>query len=245
MERIKTGIKGLDAVLKGGFPQRGAYVVSGECGAGKSIFTLEFLYRGATEFNEPGVYVNLEERKEKILANSRLFGWDLEKLEREGKFRVIPYIKPISYDMKSYMSNPGLESGSRIPLDLFTFNSLVETIGAAVKEIGARRVVIDPWTAVTLLSSSEVNARMLSLTFFEKLQDLDVTALVVMEEESGYWRQTYFLAQGVIHLDYLNTQGKVYRGLAVRKMRGSAYEEGFFNFNITQKGIDVIEQSSL
>ncbi len=239
MQRIPTGIKGLDKILNGGFPQKGVYVVSGQCGAGKSILSLEFLYRGASEFNEPGVYVNLEERKDKIILNSSIFGWNLESLEKKKKLKVIPYVKPLIYDMKSILANPDVIQSSRVPMDLFTFNSLMDTVTQAVKEIGAKRVVIDPWTAVTLLSQSEVNARMLSLPFFESLYDLDITALIVLEEESAYWKQIYFLAQGVINLDYLNSGGSVYRGLAVKKMRGSSFAEGFFNFNITPSGIDI------
>ncbi|MEM2145791.1 MAG: ATPase domain-containing protein, partial [Candidatus Jordarchaeaceae archaeon] len=68
-ERIPTGIKGFDELIQGGLIKGETYIISGVSGAGKSIFSMEFLYRGASQFDEPGLYVTFEETRQSLLRN--------------------------------------------------------------------------------------------------------------------------------------------------------------------------------
>ena len=80
VERIKTGIKGFDKLVKGGFPAASTILVTGSPGTGKTIFALQFLYNGASKFREKGLYVTFEQNEEALKDQGKLFGWDIEKL---------------------------------------------------------------------------------------------------------------------------------------------------------------------
>src|SRR5207237_7986898 len=86
---VKTGIKGLDEVLFGGFPRGNIILVAGTAVTGKTTFGVEFVYRGASQFNEPGVIVLFEVAPDKLIRDAALFGWDLRELERNGRLKMI------------------------------------------------------------------------------------------------------------------------------------------------------------
>lgn len=96
---VPTGIKGLDNVLGGGFPRNSIIIVAGNPGTGKTIFSAQFIYCGATEYGENGVYVSFAESRESFIENMKQFGFDFEKLESEGKFRYLDFLtvkRPLS-----------------------------------------------------------------------------------------------------------------------------------------------------
>src|SRR6266851_3815309 len=89
LDLVKTGIKGLDAILSGGIPRGNIIVVEGPAGSGKTTLGLEFIYRGITEFDEPGLLVLFEVSPVKVIRDAAQFGWDLSALERQGKIKII------------------------------------------------------------------------------------------------------------------------------------------------------------
>src|SRR3989442_12325201 len=88
-DRVKTGMKGLDEVLVGGIPRGNISLVAGTAGTGKTTLGVEFVYRGASQFNEPGVIVLFEVAPDKLIRDAALFGWDLRELERVGRLKMI------------------------------------------------------------------------------------------------------------------------------------------------------------
>ncbi len=92
IKRINTGIEGLDRLIQGGIPEGSPILISGSPGTGKTILGLQFLYWGAKN-NEPGIYVTFEEPKESIISTAKNFGWDLEDLEKNKKFRIMGYFE--------------------------------------------------------------------------------------------------------------------------------------------------------
>ncbi|MEM4327060.1 MAG: ATPase domain-containing protein, partial [Candidatus Diapherotrites archaeon] len=88
MERTKTGIKGFDELINGGFPRGSTILLSGGPGTGKTIFGLTYLYVGAKEYNEAGLYITLEENLKNIVWNMETFGWDIASLQATSKFRI-------------------------------------------------------------------------------------------------------------------------------------------------------------
>ena len=86
---IKTGIKGLDEVLQGGIPRGNLILVEGAAGTGKTTLGLEFVYRGITEFDEPGMIVLFEVSPGKLVRDAASFGWDLPELEQQGRLKVV------------------------------------------------------------------------------------------------------------------------------------------------------------
>ena len=88
MDRTPTGITGLDDMLEGGLQKGGVYLLAGDTGGGKTIFSSQYLYVGAVKYEEPGVMISLEERSEDIRKNLTKFGWNFAKLEEYGKIVV-------------------------------------------------------------------------------------------------------------------------------------------------------------
>jgi KaiC/GvpD/RAD55 family RecA-like ATPase len=244
-ERIKSGVTGLDDLLGGGFPNGGTYSVVGHAGTGKSIMCLQFLYHGALDYNEPGVYVILEEDKERVVANMLALGFDIRKLEDAGKMRIIPYTKSLIGDLETTFERGMLsgetERASRLRQYL-TVDSLFREIDETVRSIGAKRVVIDSFTALTLLSDNQVMARMQLLWLIDKLRRLKVTTLMTVEENIGFWLDMLFICDGTVRMMLKEKEGVFERGVLVEKMRGTYHDTGVRPFRITTSGIKVYPQ---
>src|SRR3954469_17520819 len=88
VEKLKTGISSLDIIAKGGLPRNRTTLISGTAGSGKTVFAVHFLAAGI-EMGEPGVFVTFEESADDVRANMRSFGWDLAKMEQEGKLAFV------------------------------------------------------------------------------------------------------------------------------------------------------------
>src|SRR5438309_11119982 len=89
MTRLKTGITEFDEMLRGGFLEGDAVMVAGAAGSGKTTLALQHLVNGATKYGQNGVYVTFEQLPDQIYRDAAGFGWDLKKLEEEGKFQLI------------------------------------------------------------------------------------------------------------------------------------------------------------
>ena len=89
VQKIRTMIEGFDDISHGGLPIHRTTLVSGTSGTGKTLFSVQFLYNGITQFNEPGVFVTFEESPVDIIKNAHIFGWNLQKLVDEGKLFIL------------------------------------------------------------------------------------------------------------------------------------------------------------
>jgi circadian clock protein KaiC len=89
LDLMKTGIAGLDGILSGGIPRGNIVLLEGAIGCGKTTFGVEFVYRGASQFGEPGVIVLFEVSPDKIIRDAQGFGWDLRELERTDRLRIV------------------------------------------------------------------------------------------------------------------------------------------------------------
>src|SRR3954466_11508549 len=92
LPKAPTGIEGLDEITGGGLPRGRPTLVCGSAGCGKTLFAMEFLVKGATEFGEPGVFLGFEESAEELAQNVRSLGFDLDRLAEEGKF-IVDYVR--------------------------------------------------------------------------------------------------------------------------------------------------------
>src|SRR6202521_4390738 len=119
---IKTGIKGLDSILLGGIPRTNVILVQGVTGSGKTLMGVEFIYRGITQFNEPGLIVVFETNPDKLIRDAAGFGWNLIELQQQKKLQVI-FTSPQVFDQE--MRSPD--------------SLLLET----AKEMGAQRIFVD------------------------------------------------------------------------------------------------------
>src|SRR3982751_4873749 len=128
LPKAPTGILGLDEITQGGFPRGRPTLICGSAGAGKTLLAMEFLVRGATEYNEPGVFMAFEETAPELAQNVRSLGFDLEKLIRQKKMAVdFVYVDRNEID----------ETGE------YNLDGLFIRLNAAIDSIGAKRVVLD------------------------------------------------------------------------------------------------------
>jgi circadian clock protein KaiC len=86
---IATGIPGLDTIFLGGIRRGNLILVEGAPGSGKSLLGLEFIYRGATLYNEPGLIVVFETDPDMLLRDAAAFGWDVAALQQQHRLQVI------------------------------------------------------------------------------------------------------------------------------------------------------------
>jgi circadian clock protein KaiC len=222
---VRTGIKGLDQILGGGIPRGNITLVEGPIGAGKTLLGVEFIYRGATEFNEPGLIVVFEMSPTKLVRDTAQFGWDLDELSRQGKIRIV------------------FTSRSVLQQELQQTDSLLLT--EAVK-MGARRVFIDsltPLASEKTAGGEPADARETFHTLAQTLQREGLTAMLTAEVRRPEQTSTLpeeFVADTVILLRMEDMQRACSRSLEIAKSRGRDYQMGRHTFRIIDgKGIEV------
>ena len=238
-ERVKTGIPGLDEILHGGIPERNVVLLSGGPGTGKTIFSQQFLWAGLSEFDEPGIYVALEEHPVQVRKNMEEFGWDVREAEKEGKFAMIDAFTAGIGKAKEYEKY--------IVHDLGDVNELVDVLRTAVRDVGAKRVVVDSVT--TLYINKPAIARSVILQLKRVIAGLGCTAIFVSQVsvgERGFGGPgVEHGVDGIIRLDLDEIKGELVRSLIVWKMRGTSHSLKRHPFEITDKGIRVFPDKTI
>ena len=220
-KRVRTGIQGLDSVLNGGFENGAVVVVTGGPGTGKSTVGLQFLYNGATQYGENGMYITFEEQKQTILRHAKKFGWDLARLEEEKKVVFIEY-PPHEVDR------------------FFAEGGLIEDM---IRQHSIKRIVIDSMTSFLMLYDNEYRRRQAFLKTMETLRRWGCTALLTAEGEvrqDGNVSTHFgieFLSDGLIALHTVHVRDTVEIAMEVVKMRGVSYEHRLVPIRFTAKGI--------
>jgi KaiC/GvpD/RAD55 family RecA-like ATPase len=233
---VPTGVPGVDKILADkGIPRGHTLLVSGGPGSGKTTFAIQFLYVGATQHDESGVYVTLDEEPGDIRKNMLKFGWDLKKLEDEKKLAFIN-VSPV----RVAPSETGL---IQIGMKEFRLIKLLEAIKQGVKEVHARRVVVDPITIFTLQYPEEVERIYAMRDLLRDLRQTGCTNLMISELRGTGWEREHqfeeYLTQGVILLRTFLKDGRLVRVFQVEKMRGLAIDNQPRPYEISAKGIEV------
>ena len=227
-----TGIRGLDEVTEGGLPQGRPTLLCGSAGCGKTLFGMTFLYNGAVEYNEPGVFLAFEERPADLIKNVGSLNYDIDKLIAE---------KRLAIDHVEIERTKIAESGE------YDLEGLFIRLGYAIDSIGAKRVVVD--TIETLFSGLEDEQLLRSelRRLFEWLKSKGVTAIITAERGEGtltrYGLEEY-VADCVILLDNRVHDQLSTRRLRIIKYRGSAHGTNEYPFIIDEQGITVMPLTS-
>jgi len=237
LDYILTGIPGVDKILGNqGIPRGHSILVSGGPGSGKTTFSMQFLYMGITEYSEAGLYITLDEDPEDIRKNMSGLGWDLEKLEKEKKLLFIN-VSPVRM---TTTENAGL---LQLGMKEFKLVKLLEAIKKGIKEINAKRIVIDPITIFTLQYPDEIDRIYAMRDLLADFRKNGCTNLLISElKGTGLEREHQFeeyLVQGVILLRTIVKDGKLSRMFQVEKMRRLAVDNQPRPYNITNSGIEV------
>ncbi|MFB0545815.1 MAG: RAD55 family ATPase [Anaerolineae bacterium] len=224
MQRVKTGIKGLDEMLHGGFLTQSANLVEGAPGTGKSTLGMQFIYNGICLYNEPGLIVTFEEFPQQYYRDAASFGWDFKQLENEGKLQVI-------------MTSPEVTKA-----DLERVGGMIETRAA---QMGARRILIDSLSHFRKLTSNPIELRSIVYSFVNALKREGLTSILTKEstalfgEVSSDEDNIAFVVDSYILLRYVEIESAVRKALLVLKLRGSDHARDIRQFEITANGIEV------
>ena len=233
LPKAPTGIAGLDDITGGGIPKGRPTLICGEAGSGKTLFSVEFIVRGAMEFNEPGVFMSFEEKAEELAMNVTSLGFDLQQLQAEKKIRIDHV----------HIERSEIEETGEYDLD-----GLFIRLGYAIDSIGAKRVVLD--TIENLFSGlsnpSILRAELRRL--FHWLKEKGVTAIITGEKGEGtLTRQGLeeYVSDCVILLDHRVCNQISTRRLRIVKYRGSLHGTNEYPFLIDEEGISVLPITAL
>ena len=232
IDRIQTGIPGLDAILKGGIPRRNVVLLSGGPGTGKSIFGYQYLFNGLTR-GQSGVLVALEEHPVQVRLSMAQFGWNVTLYEEKGRFALVD----------AFTAGIG-EAAKRekyvvkAPDD---FQMLIDVLRSAIKDVGAERVVVDSVTSLYI--TKPALARSMVLQLKKVLSGLGCTSILISQvsvTERGFGGPgVEHAADGIIRLDLDEMSGELKRSIIIWKMRGTAHSMKRHPFDITDKGLII------
>ena len=227
---VKTAITGLDGILSGGIPRGNVILVEGPAGSGKTTLGLEFIYRGVTEFNEPGLIVLFEVSPLKVVRDAAQFGWNFPELERQGKVKII------------------FTTRSVLQQELQQADSLLL---AEAGQIGARRMFIDslpplPPDGQTGHNGNNGGSREVFHVLVQGLHRENVTAMLAIEAPSlerirlATPPVEEFVADTIVVLRIDDVHRAVTRSIEVVKSRGHQFEMGSHSFRIVDgHGVEV------
>lgn len=223
-ERVKSGIPGFDELVFGGIPKGNLVVLSGDPGSGKTVYCFMFLHEGIAHYNEPGIYVSLEESSDDIISNALEFGIDLRPHMQQGKLKIIT-------------------------IELYDFDKLKSAIEDAVSNIGAKRVVIDPGVVFRLFFEKELDARKRILSLGKMLKHLGCTSVITneltLDDTKSLFGLEEYVADGVVLMYHTKVQNRFVRSIAVVKMRGTKISEKLHPLQISKAGLKVLSQQEL
>lgn len=233
LQKERTGIPGFDEITLGGLPAGRPTLVCGSAGAGKTLFAMEFLVRGATLFNEPGVFMSFEENDEELTRNVASLGFDLNQLIADKKL-LLDYV---------FIERSEIEETGEYDLE-----GLFLRLGHAIDTIGARRVVLDTLEALFSNLPNEGIIRAELRRLFRWLKERGVTAVITCERGEGtltrYGLEEY-VADCVILLDHRVQNQISTRRMRIVKYRGTSHGTNEYPFLIDTKGFSVLPITSV
>jgi len=226
--KIDTGIEGLNKMLNGGlFPGR-IILVSGPAGTGKTTIGMQFIHTGLKKFDEPGVFITLEQSKEKLKEDMKKLGMDLDKLG--DKFSLVggAIAEVVYYKEKTKAK----------------MEDFLMEIEEIIKQTDAKRVVIDSLNLFLMLFKTDEERRSALISLIELLTRHKCTTLLTCEVKENTFDLSWygfeeFIVDGVIALYNVKVDSTFLRGLTIRKMRGMKHEKNIVPYEITDRGIVI------
>ncbi len=223
-ELVKTGVPGLDKLLGGGLNRGSISVVSGPTGCGRSTLALQFLVQGAKLYNEPGLYVVIEESRDSTYRNMNYRGWNLAELEASKQLIFLDYP----------------------PYEVDQFLSQKSAVGEIIDTMGIERLVIDSIMPLALLFKQDDERKRGFLEIIQNLRKWKTTTLIVADEQpslQGALPHSEYgiekLVDGWIHMDYSYVKEKRERRIEIIKMKGKKHRMNRVPFEISESGASV------
>ncbi len=241
VERVQTGIPGLDDLISGGFPRNSNILVVGGPGTGKTIFALQYIYAGASLYQEPGVFITLEEPASNITWNLQNFKWDYTSVANAMKIFRVRVSSP-----RQFRENWRKEVDEIVSLvtKIEAFRVAIDSLTALVKYLGAVPLAGDSTKGIWAYDPSSVDFYLYYL--LDKLKELGVTTVLTAGAPDDRMKfSTFgveeFVADGVIRLYFIPP----HRAIFIRKMRGTRHSNRVHPLAITEKGIQVYSHDEI
>ncbi|MCK4883327.1 MAG: hypothetical protein KAS30_00520 [Candidatus Diapherotrites archaeon] len=225
MERVSTGITGLDKLTGGGFLKGSTTLLTGPTGSGKSIWSMQFLIKNAIESDDSGIYIPFDETTQNITQSSSNFGWKINELAEANKVVI--------YRLK--------------PTDLHNFepdkieNTLLNKLSSVIKKIGANRLVLDSMLPIMLRMNHEPHLFYSTLHYFTTAtRELDVTSMLISPQMDELFYETLKMgADNIIELSFEPKGDSFTRYFSIKKMKGLDCSLAKHVFSIGKTGITV------
>ena len=245
MDRVPTGIKGLDELLGGGFPEGKCILLVGSPGAGKTTFAMQYLYHGALR-GETGLYVTLDEHPDVVKQNLLSYNWDIDGMEKKGKLLFMD----ASGLRRTRVREGGLGEQPNAGLgEVVDFPELLKTITKVVEGESVQRIALDPITSLMLRYVEELRKRRATISFFDALAGSGGTSLVTSELKTSLMDRRFqleeFLSHGVVLLHTLLHQGNIVRAVQIEKMRGVSHDTQIRPYQFGSTGIEVFPRDKV
>jgi len=220
IKRVPTGIDQFDDLIKGGFKKNSVNLVAGKAGTGKTIMAMQYLINGVKKFNENALYITFEEKK--TYKDMMELGWDLKRLEGDGKFIYMEY------------------SPEQVKKVLVEGGGIIETI---IEKNNIKRLVIDSITSFSLLYQDELTKKEASLALFELIDKWNCTAILTSQDqnpdETIISAAIEFEVDSIILLYHVKQKGIRTRAIEILKMRGTDHPDKTMVMDITNNGIKI------
>ena len=227
LDRIDTGIYGLNDILGGGLPSGQMYLLEGDPGTGKTTLAMQFIMAGV-KTGESALYITLSESKAELEGSALSHGWDVKQLPIS---EFIPAEASLTPEQQYTVFHP-----SEVELA-----GTIQKLTQLIDEVKPERLVIDSLSELRLLAADTMRYRRQLLALKHFFGGRDTTVLLLDDRTAeGSDMQLQSIAHGVIRLEKMRrTYGVTRRQIEVIKLRGSAYREGFHDYTITKGGIDI------
>jgi circadian clock protein KaiC len=233
LPKVATGIQGLDEITGGGLPKGRTTLICGSAGCGKTMLAMEFLVRGAQEYDQAGVFISFEETPDDLAQNVASLGFDLKALAARKKL-LVDHIRVVRSEIE--------ETGT------YDLEGLFIRLALAIDSVGAKRVVLDTLEALFGGFSNTAILRAEIRRLFEWLKQRGVTAVVTAERGDGTLTRhglEEYVSDCVILLDHRVVNQLTARRLRIVKYRGSAHGSDEYPFLIRSNGISVVPITSI
>ena len=233
--RVESGIRGIDELTKGGFPKDTITLVSGPPGSAKSLFGTQYIFNGASDYDDIGIFVTLEESRENIMRAAEPYGMRFDKLEDAGMVHLLDFGEMRKDTTRS----------EELSLGIISFDNLLDMLMKLIEETGAKRLVIDSISAIGIYYENIDELRRELFKFCRVLKTTGVTTMLIAE--AGKIKETKFgveefVVDSIIDLGYENVDGEYRRTMTIYKMRFTKHDPYKHPFLITNKGIEVDHQ---